>query len=62
MVALLNKKGLTPDPSEIVKDNGHAVFTKDIEMAVKMYQLSNGMSDTGIVDETFVKSIKGHIK
>lgn len=42
--------------------NGHAVFTKDIEMAVKMYQSSNGMPDTGKVDETFVKTIKGHIK
>jgi murein L,D-transpeptidase YcbB/YkuD len=62
LVTLLSKKGLTPDSPEIEKKNGHAVFTKDIEMAVKMYQSSNGMPDTGKVDETFVKTIKGHIK
>ena len=62
LVALLSKKGLTPDSPEIEKKNGHAIFSKDIEMAVKMYQLSNGMPDTGKVDESFVKTIKGHIK
>lgn len=62
LVALLWEKGLTPDPTKIEKRNGHAVFTQDIEMAVKLYQAYNDMSDTGKVDEAFVKSIKGQSK
>ena len=62
LVQLLGKNGLMPEASEIEKKNGHAVFTKDIEMAVKLYQASNDMVDTGIVDEAFVKSIKKQTK
>ena len=62
LVLLLGKKGLMPETSEIEKKNGHAVFTKDIEMAVKLYQASNDMADTGFVDEAFVNSIKKQTK
>lgn len=62
LVQLLGKNGLMPEASEIEKKNGYAVFTKDIEMAVKLYQASNDMVDTGIVDEAFVKSIKKQTK
>lgn len=62
LVLLLGKNGLIPDTSEIVKKGGHAVFTKDIEMAVKLYQILNDMTDTGRVDEAFVKSIKKQTK
>jgi len=62
LVQLLGKNALMPEASEIEKKNGHAVFAKDIEMAVKLYQVSNDMADTGRVDESFVKSIKKQAK
>ena len=62
LVQLLGMNGLMPESSEIEKKNDPAVFTKDIEMAVKLYQTSNDMADTGIVDEAFVKSIKKQTK
>ena len=62
LVTLLWAKGLAPSPSTVEKRNGHAVYTRDIEVAVKLYQSYNDMVRTGRVDEAFVKSIKGNNK
>ena len=35
------------------------MFTQDIEKLVKRYQAENGLVETGVVDENFVKKIKG---
>lgn len=62
LVTLLWAKGLTPPPSTVEKRNGHAVYSLDISLAVKLYQKYNNMVETGRVDEAFVKSIKGNSK
>ena len=59
LIKLLWEKGFAPDPLKLEKRDGHYVFTQDIEMIVKRYQVANGLTETGVVDETFVKSIKG---
>lgn len=59
LIKLLWEKGYALDPMKLEKRDGHYVFTQDIEMIVKRYQVANGLTETGVVDETFVKSIKG---
>lgn len=59
LATLLWAKGLAPSPSLMEKHNGHTAFTKDLEMAVKLFQKYNNMPETGIVDEKFVQSLKG---
>lgn len=59
LATLLWAKGLTPSPSLMEKHNGHTAFTRDLEMAVKLFQKYNNMPETGIVDEKFVQFLKG---
>ena len=58
LIKLLWEKGYAPDPMKLEKKDGHYVFTQDIGMLVKRYQIANGLEETGIVDEIFVKTIK----
>lgn len=59
LIRLLWEKGYAPDPLKLEKRDGHYMFTQDIEKLVKRYQAENGLEETGAVDETFVKKIKG---
>lgn len=59
LIKLLWEKGYAPDPMKLEKRDGHYMFTQDIEKLVKRYQAENGLVETGVVDETFVKKIKG---
>ena len=59
LIRLLWEKGYAPDPMKLEKRDGHYMFTQDIEKLVKRYQAENGLVETGVVDENFVKKIKG---
>lgn len=60
LVNLLTKAGFAPDPTKIVMTNGKTVFTRDIEIAVKLFQAYNGLSVTGSADEETIKALRKH--
>lgn len=58
LVNLLTKAGFAPDPTKIVMSNGKTEFTRDIEIAVKLFQAYNGLSVTGSADEETIKALR----
>ena len=58
LVNLLTKAGFAPDPTKIVMSNGKTEFTRDIEIAVKLFQAYNGLSVTGSADEGTIKALR----
>lgn len=62
LIALLRKAGFSPDPAKLKYQNGKAVFTKDIEIAVKLFQAYNGLKANGVVDETTIAKLNAVAK
>ncbi len=62
LIALLRKAGYSPDPAKLKYQNGKAVFTKDIEIAVKLFQAYNGLNANGIVDEATIAKLNAVAK
>lgn len=52
LIARLKKAGFPPNPKKMEYSKGKAVFTKDVETAVRLFQAYNGLSVTGNVDNT----------
>lgn len=52
LITLLNKAGFPPNPKKLKYSGGKAVFTKDIETAVRLFQAYNGLTVNGNVDES----------
>lgn len=62
LIALLRNAGFPPDPSKLKYNGSKAVFTKDIETAVKLFQAYNGLTPDGKVDETTISKLKAVAK
>lgn len=62
LIALLRKAGFSPDPAKLKYQNGKAIFTEDIEIAVKLFQAYNGLNANGVVDETTIKKLNSVVK
>lgn len=62
LIALLRKAGFSPDPAKLKYPNGKAVFTKDIEIAVKLFQAYNGLKANGVVDEATIAKLNAVAK
>lgn len=62
LIALLRSTGFPPDPSKLKYNGGKAVFTKDIETAVKLFQAYNGLTPNGTVDEATISKLKAVAK
>ena len=58
LVNLLTKAGFAPDPKKIVMSNGKTLFTRDIEIAVKLFQAYNGLNVTGTAGEETIKTLR----
>lgn len=62
LIALLRSAGFPPDPSKLKYKGSKAVFTKDIETAVKLFQAYNGLTPDGTVEETTIAKLKAGAK
>jgi len=62
LIALLRSAGFPPDPSKLKYKGSKAVFTKDVETAVKLFQAYNGLTPDGTVDETTIAKLKAVAK
>ena len=58
LIALLRSAGFPPDPSKLKYIGNKAIFTEDIETAVKLFQAYNGLTPDGLVDETTINKLK----
>lgn len=58
LIALLRNAGFPPDPSKLKYKGSKAVFTKDIETAVKLFQAYNGLTPNGKVDESTISKLR----
>lgn len=58
LIALLRNAGFPPDPSKLKYSGSKAVFTKDIETAVKLFQAYNGLAPNGKVDDTTISKLR----
>lgn len=58
LIALLRNAGFPPDPAKLQYKGSKAVFTKDIETAVKLFQAYNGLTPDGQVDDTTIAKLK----
>ena len=58
LITLLNKVGYPPDPKKLKYSNGNAVFTSDVQMAVKMFQAYNHIRVTGNPDAATLAKLK----
>lgn len=58
LIALLKKAGFPPDPSKLAYEGRRAIFTKDIETAVKLFQAYNGLTPNGIVDDKTLAKLR----
>ncbi len=62
LIALLRKAGYSPNPAKLEYKNGKAIFTKDIETAVKLFQAYNGLNPDGIVNDDTINKLKAIAK
>ena len=62
LIALLRSAGFPPDPSKLWYNGSKAVFSKNIETAVKLFQAYNGLTPNGKVDETTISKLKAAAK
>lgn len=58
LVTLLTKAGFAPNPSKIIINNGKTQFTKDISIAVRLFQAYNHLTANGIADEETIVKLK----
>lgn len=58
LIALLRSAGFPPNPSKLKYVGNKAIFTEDIETAVKLFQAYNGLAPDGLVDETTINKLK----
>lgn len=62
LIALLRNAGFPPDPSKLKYKGSKAVFTKDIETAVKLFQAYNGLTPDGHVSDATIAKLKAVAK
>jgi len=62
LIALLRKAGFPPNPTKLKYNGVKAIFTKDIETAVKLFQTYNGLEATGVVDEETITKLNAVAK
>lgn len=62
LITLLRNAGYPPDPSKLQYSGSNAVFTKDVEIAVKMFQAYNNMTANGTVTEETLKKLRSLAK
>ena len=58
LIALLRKTGFPPDPAKLQYKDGKAVYTPDLETAVKLFQAYNSLNVDGVVDEELLSKLK----
>lgn len=58
LIALLRNAGYPPNPAKLEYKSGKAVYTKDIETAVKLFQAYNGLDPNGIVNDDTINKLK----
>jgi len=58
LIVLLTKAGYAPDPKKLKYSGGNAVFTKDVQMAVKVFQAYNHLRVTGNPDSATLAKLK----
>lgn len=58
LIVLLRNAGYPPNPAKLEYNNGKAVYTKDIETAVKLFQAYNNLEPNGIVDDGTINKLK----
>lgn len=62
LIALLRRAGFPPNPSKLKYKGSKAVFTKDIETAVKLFQAYNGLTHDGQVSDATIAKLKAVAK
>lgn len=62
LIALLRSAGFPPDPSKLKYNGAKAIYTKDIETAVKLFQAYNGLTADGEVDANTIAKLKAKAK
>jgi len=62
LIALLRSAGFAPDPAKLQYNNGKAIFTADIAIAVKLFQAYNELAPTGNVDAETIAKLKSKQK
>lgn len=62
LIALLRSAGFPPNPSKLKYKGSKAVFTKDIETAVKLFQAYNGLTPDGQVNDTTIAKLRAVAK
>lgn len=62
LIALLRSAGFPPNPSKLKYKGSKAVFTKDIETAVKLFQAYNGLTPDGQVSDATIVKLKAVAK
>lgn len=62
LIALLRSAGFPPNPSKLKYKGSKAVFTKDIETAVKLFQAYNGLTPDGQVNDATIAKLKAVAK
>lgn len=62
LIALLRNAGFPPNPSKLKYKGSKAVFTKDIETAVKLFQAYNGLTPDGQVSDVTIAKLKAVAK
>lgn len=62
LVALLRSAGFPPNPAKLKYKGNKAVFTKDIETAVKLFQAYNGLTPNGHVNDATIAKLKAAAK
>lgn len=62
LIALLRSAGFPPDPSKLKYNGTKAIYTKDIETAIKLFQAYNGLTADGEVDANTIAKLKAKAK
>lgn len=62
LIALLRSVGFPPDPSKLKYKGAKAFFTKDISIAVKLFQAYNGLPANGEVDANTIVKLRAKAK
>lgn len=62
LIALLRSVGFPPDPSKLKYNGAKAIFTKDISIAVKLFQAYNGLPANGEVDANTIVKLRAKSK
>ncbi len=58
LITLLINAGFAPNQSKLQIKSGNAIYTEDVQMAVKMFQAYNGLYVSGIADSETISKLR----